>query len=46
MLERLINIDRRIIFILVAIAVVIPTFIKVTIPHYSLKSDTQHLRLH
>lgn len=32
MLERLINIDRRIIFILVAIAVVIPTFIKVRFP--------------
>lgn len=32
MLERLMNIDRRIIFILVALAVIIPTFLKVNFP--------------
>lgn len=32
MLERLMNIDRRIIFILVALAVIIPTFLKVSFP--------------
>lgn len=32
MLQRLMNIDRRIIFILVALAVIIPTFLKVSFP--------------
>ena len=43
MLDKLMNIDRRIIFILVALAVIIPTFLKVSFPYYGLQSNTKHL---
>ena len=42
MLEKLMNIDRRIIFILVALAVIIPTLLPINLP-VSVSAPTQQL---
>ena len=46
MIEKLMNIDRRIVFILVALAVIIPSLLSGQFSYHSLSTDTQCLRLY